>query len=453
MPEAAEDELASSTAPAFASNGAPSRAARSDWPRGAALAIAALVALLHALNLVQLALAIGCTPSGLACAAGAVPWLTPDSSSYVEVAKDVLARGAWRASYLVRGPGYPWLLALSQRWFGTMLAALWVEPGLAGLAAWSVMVLAHALTGRRAATLGAGLLVAAWPAMLAYAPELLTDAPHAFLAAAALAATLRWRERGGAPRVTLAALGWIGTQALRPTFFFVAALVPCLLLDPRGRQRKRIERLALWIATLLVPGFVVGSNLLQHGVATASAIGPETVSCYAMPRLRAALGEGDFFDIRDAAFARYRSIPFPERIAVQRRDTRELIAAHPIEAALSLLRELRRQLLAPPRPYSRHEWAALYPPWLSLPSWLNASFWLAALAGVGALARRDPALALFLLGSFVGVMVPAATSALIENRLRLPLDLWAMPLIVLALQWLRDRATQPSLPTRAIRGP
>ncbi len=403
------------------------------WPRGTALALAVLVSVLHGINLVHLARANGCTPSGLVCSGGVSPWITPDSTSYIRVAEDVLAHGPCRASYLIRGPGYPWLLALAQRTFGTMLAALWVEPILAGVAAWSVMCVAHRLTERRAAVLGAGLIAAAWPAMLAYSPELLTDAPHAFLATAALASTLVWREIGGTRRAGLAALAWIACQTLRPTFFFVPALLPVLLMDAKAHARANAERLGIWLATLLVPAFVVGSNFVHHGVATASAIGPETISCYAMPRLRAALGEGDFFDIRDAAFARYRAIALPERIEVQRRDTRELVAAHPGEAALSLLRELRRQLLAPPRPFSRYEWAPLYPAWMSLPSWVNALFWLMALAGVAGLARRDPALALFLLGAFVGVMVPAATSALIENRLRLPLDLWAMPLVVLTL--------------------
>lgn len=419
------------------------------WPQGAALVIAALVSVLHAINLLHLAYANGCTPSGFVCPGGVSPWITPDSNSYIQVAEDVLASGPLRASYLIRGPGYPWLLALAQRAFGTMLAALWMEPILAGVAAWSVMCIAHRLTGRRAAVLGAGLLAAAWPAMLAYAPELLTDAPHAFLAAAALATTVAWRERGGVRRAGLASLAWIACQTFRPTFFFVAALLPVLLVDAKGRARAATERLGIWLATLLVPAFVVGSNFVQHGVATASAIGPETIACYAMPRLRAALGEGDFFDIRDAAFARYRAISLPERIEVQRRDTRELIAAHPVEALLSLLRELRRQLLAAPRPFSRYEWAPLYPAWMSLPSGVNALFWVLALAGVAVLARRDPAFALFLLGAFVGVMVPAATSALIENRLRLPLDLWAMPLVVLALGAVANRNPTSAPPQRS----
>lgn len=347
--------------------------------------------------------------------------------------RDVLAHGPLDASYLIRGPGYPLVLAGARLAFGTELAALWLVPVLAGLAAWSVMRITRLVSGDDRAALGAGLLFVAWPASIQYAAEILTDAPHAFLAVAALAATLAWRARGGASRACGAGLAWIACQSLRPTFFFVPAVLPLVLVGGGGvSPTRRREAIGVLIASLIAPSFVVGSNWARHGVATASAIGAETVSCYAVPRLRYALGEGDFFELRDAAFARYRAIPYPERIAVERADARAVLLAHPLEALASNLRELRRQLLSPPRAYSRPEWATLYPRWTSLAGWINGAFWLLAAAGTAGRARRDPRLALFLVLSFVGVMVPAATSALIENRLRLPLDLWAMPLVALA---------------------
>ncbi len=422
-------------------DGAPPTPARSDTGQASSrtparllfpVLVPLLVGLLHQLNLMHVARSLGCDPLSLACPAGKVPWVAPDTSSYVDVARDILAHGPLRASYLLRGPGYPLLLALSHRLAGHPLLPLWIEPWLAALAAGAVMSIARSIgAGGRGGAI-AGLLFAAWPAMVQFAPELITDAPHAFLAALALAATLAWRERGGALLATAAALAWAACQSIRPTFFFIPALLPLLIARPRRAAASRAQAWGLWAATLAIPAFVVGSNLVQHGVATASAIGTETASCYLVPRVRAANGEGDFFAIREAAFARYRAIPLPERIAVQRADVRETIAAHPGLTLLSLGRELRQQLLSPPRPFSRYAWQALYPRWMTLAPAVNAIFWLGALLGLTCLLRADARVALFLVASFAGVMIPAATSALIENRLRLPMDVWAVPLVALA---------------------
>ena len=105
---------------------------------------------------------------------------------------------------------------------------------------------------------------------------------------------------------------------------------------------------------------------------------------------------------------------------------------HPGETALSFAREAGRQLLHPMRlsphlhRYRAYAWATPGPGVLVV-------FWIASGAGLGILLRRDPALGMFWLAVGALILGPAATSHLVMDRLRLPLDLLAIPCAALAL--------------------
>jgi hypothetical protein len=403
------------------------------------VSFACLALLLHSANLIHRARADGCRSLTLICSTQRGPWgvATGDFPSYRSVALDILARGSpapgvFRASYFRRTPGFPLMLAISYRLTGDMGPAHWFAPLFAAAAAAGAAWMGGAWSGRRRGAVIAGLLFCLWPNSYQYAATFRPDGSHAFLALAALAATLWWRRDERIAAAILSGLLWMGTQLLRPTFGAVAAILPVLLLR-RGRSRRyALVSLALWCSTLVAPGFIVGSNWVHHGVPMLSAVGANALGCYAVPRLYAELGKGTFRELRrDLCTAQFYWVSPNMRPRLRARWALSIFRAHPWATARSFLGEMRTQLLAPLQlgPYPKY-----YPSWTNAGATVMIAFWLAAVAGLVVLGSRDPPLAFFLLLAFGLVMVPAASSTYVGARLRLPLALFSIPLVALLIE-------------------
>lgn len=403
------------------------------------IGVGCLAAGLHAANLMYAAISAGCHPFWLTCVGPLIPWMTADSQSYLIPAGQMLQRGFLHTSFLSRTPGYPSLLAIGTWGFGTPYAALWLAPLLAGGAGVAVTWITAVFTSSRWAAGAAGAVFCAWPSTYEYSPLLLTDAVHGYTAILAFAATLAWLRSHSASKGWLAVGAWTVTQSLRPTFFALPALLPVLLWRPARDTRFRRMALIMWLASWLVPIFVVASNVVHHQVATVSVYGPETLASFTVPRLKEHMGMGSFRELREAASARYDPLPLMERYRVQRQESLEFLTTHPGAALVSLLGELVAQMLEPPRYVAPHL-ASIFPVGMSLPGWLLVGYWLSAAVGIVLMLRLRPAIAWFLLMGFFLVMIPATVCHWVRDRLRFPVDLFAMPLAVLCWHTLSARA-------------
>ena len=401
--------------------------------------IACLTAVLHWVDLLHVAQRFGCSLPRLTCPGPVIPWVTLDTGSYREVAGDIARRGVLRASYLQRTPGLPLMLSFGRLVLGDEAAILWFVPLLGAAACVAVGWVTFAFTRMAGAAAFASLMFLAWPPAYEFTPVLLTDATHAYVAVTAFAATLGWflMQRIGAG--CLAAVLWMAAQSIRPTFFPLPILLPILLC--RRGQSRQVTRVSLgiWLASTVVPAFIVTSNYVQHGVAIVSSIEPETLACYAIPRLKEELGLGPARHLRETARERYRAVADPrERVALQRRDAWDFLRAHPWQALASFRNEFMQQLFAPITEGTRHPHAqGLYRSW-PLRVAIDV-FWLCAALGLVILAPQQPRVVLFMLLAFAAVMAPATTSHWVGGRLRLPLDLLFMPAVATFFGWLASR--------------
>jgi hypothetical protein len=404
-----------------------------------ALGAAALALLLHGAHLLYLARAQGCASPWLLCGAEVGSGAPGDYGSYRSVAERIRERGLFGASYLRRGPGYPLLLLLSEKLTGQVSPVRWLGPLGAALAAGATTWLAGLLAGRLRGALVGALLFGLWLDAYRFSAALRPDGLHAFLAVAALAASIAWRrsERGAAG--WLAAGLWAAAQALRPTFVALPLILPALLWKRTAGAGYRRGSLALWLATLAVPAFLVGMNRIQHGVAVPSYVLAVNLACYAVPRLEEELGQGSFHALRQQCKARFKGLAPALRIPAQLRHARNALLEQPGAALASFLRELREQTFHPLQLFDVESRRSLYPSWGETGTGLVALFWLCAAAGLVSLARSEPGLALFLALAFALVMLPATTSHLPGSRLRFPVDLLFLPVAAGTLLYPFDR--------------
>lgn len=411
--------------------------------------VAVLAAALHAANLLYLASTLGCDAPSLACPADVDPWGAPDTRGYLRVADSLRERGPLATSYLARLPGYPGLLAAIIAITGQPTPVLWIAPLLAAAAAAAIAWIALLLTESVAAALAAGLLFCAWPNAYQFSSQLLTDASHAFLAVAAFASSLRWRQAERPGAAWLAGALWVAAQSLRLTFFALFAILPLLLWKREASRHYLVGSIALWISTLVVPAFVIVSNHHHHGVLSPSLSAAANLACYATPRLRMGRDEGAFSRMRSRCLRRFEDKEPGPRIRAQMRYAFKTLGADPVATTRSFLHEIAAQTVFELRPHSREATRSLYPAWATTGSAVPLAFWICAIGGLIALARRDRALALFLVAAFWAVMLPAGTSHLVGARLRLPLDLFFLPLVPVfcqvVLSALRRRVGTPPL--------
>jgi hypothetical protein len=397
--------------------------------------IACLTVLLQAANVAYMLAAGDCDLPSFACPPVSGVSAPTDFSTYMRVAEQILAGDVLSASYLTRQPGYPALLAAAIAMTGEPTPALWAGPVLAALAVVSIMWLTWMLSRSTPATLGSGLLFLMWPAAYQYTPQLITDAVHAFVVVAALAVTWRWRLVERRRLVVPAVVLWACAQSLRPTFAGLALLLPLMLWKRPCTWRYAAYSVVLWAGTLLVPASLVISNTSVHRVATVTDLTGDVVACFTVPRVKAQLGMGDFRALQIECWRHYSAIDdVKTRVASQTRDAAAFFRAHPAASLKSFAREFAAQSLFPLRPYFLGAHAPLYP---AAASWLGVKFmvlyWMCALAGLLSLRGDHTGPVLFLIGVFFLVMLPAALSYLVGGRLRLPLDLIAMPFVAIAV--------------------
>lgn len=396
------------------------------------LGLAAAALLLHGANLVYLLRAAGCDAPLLACPAVNGAWGTNDTESYVNVAWEVLLGGPLSATYVSRSPGLPLLMAAAMSLTGQPTPALWAAPVFAALAAAAVAWLGWSLSRSRLVMVTSGVVFLAWPVLYQFSPLLMSDADHAFLVVAAVAATWHWRNSEATGAALAAALLWAAVQSMRPTFVPLPLILPVLLWKrPAGRRYATASAL-LWLSGWIVPLLLVASNA-QHGVRSASASLPETVTCYALPRVQEQMGLGSYRDLRADCFRRYQDLDIGTRAAAQGELAATFIRAYPVAFGTSLAGEMVDQLLTGHQPHYHDRAAGLYPAFLSWPgAGFMALYWLCALGGVALVARRaeDWPLAAFTLLAAGLVIVPAALSHWVGARLRLPVDLLCMPFVV-----------------------
>jgi hypothetical protein len=403
----------------------------------AAAVSALLVLVCHGANLRYLARANGCESALLLCPTEEGPWASGDLKTYHRVARDIGERGLLGASYLRRGPGYPLLLLGIERLTGHVSPVRLLGPLLAALGAGAVAWLAGRLSGRLAPALLAGPLLCLWFGAYRFTAGMGPDGMHAFLSVTALALCVEWRR---SERPLLGALGgalWVAVQSLRPTFFALPLLLPALLWKRGASPRYASVSLALWLASLAVPAFVVASNRIHHGVAVPSQVLANNLACYAVSRLEHERGLGEFDAFRWSCIEHFQRMPPHERVPAQMAYARKALLEKPAESLGSFLRELRVQALYPLHVWDVPKREALYPGWMQAgPGWLLL-FWGCAAAGLAVQARRDPGLALFLALAWLLVMLPATTSHFAGDRLRFPLDVLCMPV---ALAFLGEAA-------------
>ena len=398
--------------------------------------VAILAGALHSANLAWVASGHGCHFPSFVCPEGVAPFTGQDTSAYRAAAADIDERGLLGASWLKRIPGYPLMLLAAEHTSGTDTVALWWGPPLAALAAAAIAWLAWWLTGSVIAAAVAGGLFCLWPNAYQYSARLLTDGVHGYLVVGAVAATLCWRETRRPVAAGAAIFTWMLAQTLRPTFFALAALLPLLLFrrEAFADPRRSILR---WVPIVLVPAVLVTGNLVRHGVAL------PPMACYAAPRLEAALRvdrrppaeqhpvvERTLFNhLRGLCMERYERNP-----RAQAARDRRYLRSHAGAAVANAAHEVVDQLLYPSRPYAKPGMERLYGGW-SYPaagdrSVLLGVYWALFVAGLGVVFRRDPRFALFVSLAAVLVMLPAANTHLVGARLRFPVDLLSIPVVV-----------------------
>jgi hypothetical protein len=420
--------------------------------RGAA-AIAVGFALLsfglHTANMLHHARLDGCDSPLLLCrnAKGAWGSSTGDYHAYLAIAIDIVYAGGitdfWKVSYIRRTPGYPLLMVAAYDATGMFTPVHWAGPFTAAGAAAAVVGLAFALGGRRAAIL-AGILFCLWLSAYRHSVDMRTDAPHAFAAVMAVCASLAWRRSERAGFAGVAALVWMFTQAVRPSLFGIAAILPVLLFKRGAPRRYLAISGALLAATLLVPAFVVGSNAIKHGAPVATEIASLNLACYSVPRMMAELGHGRFADMRRRCVKRFRAIPIEDRTQQQTAWAIGAFRLHPGAAVRSFAGEFKAQMLAG---IALSDYPKYAPSWLSAGRGFMFTFWCVVIAGIAIVARRDPPTAVFAV-LFIGMIIlPATTSHYVGNRLRLPVDVLCVPFAAVAIdaalkvaaRWRRER--------------
>jgi hypothetical protein len=427
-----------------------------------AVASGCLALALHAANVRYLLSANGCLSPLLVCAARNGAWANNDTPSYVSVAEQILTDGFASASYIFRPPGYPLLLAVAIALTGEPTPALWVAPFAAAIAAVAVVWFTFRLTQSIASTTAVAAMFLLWPTAYALTPLLIADAVHAYVALTASVLTWEWRQREAPAVAVLAALFWLAAQSLRPTFLVLPVLLPVLLWKRYKTRKSQLYALSLWLTTFLVPAFLLLSNLTNHGVLTMSAHMPNLLACQSVPRVKEELGMGEFKKLRQDCWQRYRWPHLEVKDSRRRlegqvlepgdrnikaklngmnREAMEFFRRHKMASLKSFLREIEVQLLMVPDPAYFPTQRSLYPAAFSRfalsprlgPDFMKV-FWIAAFLGAAiAWSRNYRSLACFGVLCGLVVMLPAGTSHWVGARLRFPMDLLAMPMVLLSI--------------------
>ena len=387
---------------------------------------------LHAWNLSYLADAQGCDPVRLVCPADEDLWFTNDAPEYQRIAKRIRERGFFSVSYMRRLPGYPGVLAAVEAISGSTETARWLGPLFAGLACGAVAWLSFVLTDRRGAAVCGGILFCAWPGAYSLSPLLLTDSLHGSAAIIAIVLSVYWVRSQWPPAAAAAAIFWMFSQLLRLTFFSIPLFLPVLLWKRNPSRSYAVGAVAIVIAACAVPSFIVASNWLRHGVAVPNGDFARALMCYDVPRLLSEQGRGSFLKLREDCHTHYADMDWKKKIPMQTSEGWRLHLEHPGDAFRSHVGEFLEQLAYPSRPHYRDEAASLFREFTTFSPPLLTGFWILACIGLLYASRSAPPVGLFIGSCVVLVAVPASFGHLMGSRIRYPIELLAIPLVVSA---------------------
>lgn len=396
-------------------------------------ALGSFAALCLGANLLYVAASVDCGFLLQRCAAADPPWHQPDSNEYLRLAKQLGKEGPNHLPVDSRSPGYPSLLFVATAITGEPAAALWLAVLAGALAAACIAWLATRWTGRPWLGVPAVLLFCLWPHVYRFSPLLITDALHAFGLVIALAATAEWRRTERPGWVLASGVAWLLVQSLRHNFFIAPALIPLLLWKSGSSPGYRRLSVALCLATVVLPSSVVLANASRHGKPIASTKLYQVMTCETIPMLKTWAGL-DFREEREKCMRRYQAMPVGRRVDQQMLEVRGIFSLYPRQYLTILLHSFLTQMSFEMRPWELKAQGLLYPAWLLVPSFVMVLYWLLAAGGLALLSRREPGLVVFLLAVVVVVMVPASFTHTAGGRLRLPLDIVFMPVVVFCVE-------------------
>lgn len=378
------------------------------------------------------------------------PVVSGDAVTYVVPAQNLLLHGVFSREvtppYLwepYRTPGYPVLIALSMRLFGSEGFTLYVAVLTAALAAWSAVRLVEDWGGNGLARHLAGIAVAFLPNSLGLSAMLLTDAVFGhlflfwfFLLYHGLAQFSR-KHLIGATGVL-----WV-LQFLKPTLNVAVLLVAGIsLLVPEAR-RQLLAVAILVIAALIVPFYFAERNWEDNGIFTPTFLGVETVREYLQVRY---LSEQSGVDVdlitsqvraADRAAAEESTLPasiYGRLYRVKEEAVGRFIRQEPLSALRLMTTEMVWQLAAPQEFAFTVFWGDL-PAWIrAIGSLLTLALWAGAAFGAWNLGRAGnwQAGAAFA-GILVFFLVSGSISHFVGARLRFPADLVGIPLMAVGV--------------------
>lgn len=222
-------------------------------------------------------------------------YLTNDSPTYLEPARQALRGNFAAIGSLERPPGYPAFLAI----LGASPAPVLLVQALLGAVTVGVgALLAYLFTGHARLSAGAALVLAVSPTGIGLTGLIMADLLLGAVFAGAfllLVASVRYRR----PAWLYAAGLLFGLGAMVKPILFVWA--PCGLLVAwlAGGGRTRfvpVRSLALFVGLEVLPGALwAARNYARDGVLTVSSVGPRTARLYLASKIHpegaAALGE------------------------------------------------------------------------------------------------------------------------------------------------------------------
>ncbi len=214
---------------------------------------------------------------GLLAAAHSGPSISPDSTSYIGMARGLFHLGS--SGYVgLRTPGYP----LTLKVFAVDLTAVWFAQAALGIAScllvyWCVL----RLTGRPGLALGTGLVLTLGFDALFFETEILTETLMLFLVTAAMATFLQLLSRSRLWPWALLLGVLSGCAALtRPETAILVIVWPAawLLLRPPGDRTRAIGRRLATVGALVVPGVVMVGAWSAVNASLVGQFSPTTLS-------------------------------------------------------------------------------------------------------------------------------------------------------------------------------
>ncbi len=378
------------------------------------------------------------------------PLLAPDSHTYILPAENMLRAGAFSRETAppfiwepYRTIGYPVLIAISEKLFGSVVWVMFFASVTAGVAAWVAIKMVEEWGGGRIEQIVCGIAAAFLPNSLGLSAQVLTDAIAGHL-------TLIWMYaiykslRSPAFAVVLIAGGLtVVLQSLKPTFNII--FIPILLCGSLFcRSKKGLITLTLLIAmSIPVPFFHAAMNNKDHNIFSPSLLGVETIREYFQVRALVEDNGRDYVTITEEVrrLDRLRadsltvpSSPYGRLYLVKKSEVENFFKKQPLRVLRLAVTEMMQQLAAP-QEFVFQLFAGDLPVWgRVLGSLLTLVFWIVTAWGAFMLGQTGdwrPGVLVF--GVLVFFLATGSVSHFVGARLRFPADVTAIPLFAIGL--------------------